>query len=211
MNAPAAVDARFWDRLAPKYAKKPVPDEQAYRRTLERVRAHLTTDARVLEVGCGTGTTALKLGPYAKEFVASDLSGQMISIACEKARVAGSENVRFKTGTLDDVTLGLESFDVVLAFNLLHLLADVPAAIQRVGELVKPRGLFISKTPCVGEDGLLIRGIIPLLRVLGKAPFVNYVKKDSLCASIADAGFEIIETGLYPAKSHSLFVVGRKT
>ena len=54
----APTVSRFWDRLAAGYAKKPVPDEEAYARTLERVRAHLTPNDRVLELGCGTGTSA---------------------------------------------------------------------------------------------------------------------------------------------------------
>jgi hypothetical protein len=52
--------------------------------------------------------------------------------------------------------------------------------------------------------------MLPILRVLGKAPFVNDVKQESLKTGIAEAGFDISETGNYPAKSYSLFVVGRK-
>jgi 2-polyprenyl-3-methyl-5-hydroxy-6-metoxy-1,4-benzoquinol methylase len=207
---PAAPDARFWDRVAAKYAKKPVPDEEAYRLTLERVRAYLTSGDHVLEVGCGTGSTALELAAHAGDIVATDISAEMISIARQKAEARGIQNVRFASGNLDAAWLAPGSFDVVMAFNLIHLLVDVPASIRRSYELIKPGGLFISKTPCIGDASFLIRGMLPILRVLGKAPFVNDVKQESLKTGIAEAGFDISETGNYPAKSYSLFVVGRK-
>ena len=49
--------ARFWNRIARKYAGRPVEDETAYRRKLDQTAALLHPDMRVLEYGCGTGTT----------------------------------------------------------------------------------------------------------------------------------------------------------
>jgi ubiquinone/menaquinone biosynthesis C-methylase UbiE len=206
----ATADQRFWDRTAPSYAKKPVRDEEAYRLTLERVRSYLTPSQRVLEVGCGTGTTALHLAPHAAQIVASDLSPGMIDIARAKAEAAGIENVSFLTGTLDDLDVDPRSFDVVMAFNVIHLLADIPGALRRLHNLLTPGGLLVSKTPCIGEMNPLVRLAIPVMRAFGKAPFVNFVKMSSLRESISDAGLTIVETGLYPAKSHSLFIVACK-
>jgi 2-polyprenyl-3-methyl-5-hydroxy-6-metoxy-1,4-benzoquinol methylase len=202
--------SRFWDRRAAGYAKKPVPDEDAYARTLERVRAHLTPNDRVLELGCGTGTTALKLAASAREILATDYSAEMIAIATDKARVEGVTHVGFQECTLDDPALVPESFDVVMAMNLLHLLDDLPAKIGRIRELVRPGGLFISKTPCVGDQGLAVRIAIPLMRATGFAPYVNFVTERSLLADITQVGFDVEETGMYPQKSRSLFVVARK-
>jgi SAM-dependent methyltransferase len=104
----------------------------------------------------------------------------------------------------------LESFDVVMAMNLLHLLDDLPARLQRIRELVRPRGLFISKTPCIGDQSLALRMVIPVLRAAGLAPYVNFVTERSLSTEITSLGFEVQETGMYPEKSRSLFVVARK-
>lgn len=206
----ANIDPRFWDRIARRYAEKPVSDEEAYQQTLARVRARLTPDANVLEIGCGTGTTALNLSPYAADILATDLSSQMLAFAKEKARTQEVQNVRFACGTLDSSWLKATSFDVVMAFNLIHLLEDIPGSVRRIHDLLEPGGLFISKTPCIGELSLLLRGVLPLMRAVGKAPFVNPVKKDSLQRTIAETGFEILETGLYPAKTKSLYIVARK-
>src|SRR5262245_49292659 len=125
MNAPPAAPGRratpprFWDRRAVSYAAKPVPDEEAYRLTLDRVRAHLTPRDRVLELGSGTGTTALKLAGHAGEILAIDYSAEMINIATAKAGAAGISNVRFRICAVDDPALAPASFDVVMAMNLL--------------------------------------------------------------------------------------------
>ncbi|MBZ0161250.1 MAG: class I SAM-dependent methyltransferase, partial [Notoacmeibacter sp.] len=71
-------------------------------------------------------------------------------------------------------------------------------------------GLFITKTACIGHMNPLLRIALPVMRVLGLAPRVNFLTVDRLEAAIRDNGFEIVETGLYPAKSHSRFVVARK-
>ena len=202
--------AAFWDRLAASYAKKPVADPDAYERTLDRVRAHLTPRARVLELGCGTGTTALKLAASAGALLATDYSAEMIAIATEKARAERVTNVTFRTATLDDGALAAEPFDVVLAMNFLHLLADLPARFARIRELLRPNGLFISKTPCVGDQGLAPRVAIPLMRAVGRAPYVNFVTERSLSSDLAAAGFAVEETGMYPKKTRSFFVVARR-
>ena len=56
-----ASDARFWDRISEKYARHAIADQGGYERTLDRTRVLLKPDDRVLELGCGTGTTALRL------------------------------------------------------------------------------------------------------------------------------------------------------
>ncbi len=56
-----ASDARFWDRISRKYAQDAIADQAGYERTLARTRERLPPDSRVLELGCGTGSTALRL------------------------------------------------------------------------------------------------------------------------------------------------------
>jgi 2-polyprenyl-3-methyl-5-hydroxy-6-metoxy-1,4-benzoquinol methylase len=112
-------------------------------------------------------------------------------------------------GTLDELEAA-GRFDVVMAFNVLHLMADMPATLRRVHGLLAPGGLLISKTPCIGEMNFLVRLAIPVLQAFGRAPFVNFVKTQTLRESVSGAGFTTVETGFYPEKSHSLFVVARK-
>lgn len=202
--------AKFWDKLAKKYAKQPIKDVHAYNQTMERTKAHLSKDDVVLEFGCGTGSTAMLLADNVDRITGSDISSNMIEIAKAKARDQQAENVTFVKGTLFDDTLEEESISVVLAFNILHLLEDLPTSIRRVNALLKPDGLFVSKTVCMAGNGAFLRVLIPIMRSLGLAPFVKILTIAELEDFITNAGFEIIETGVYPASPPSRFIVAKK-
>jgi ubiquinone/menaquinone biosynthesis C-methylase UbiE len=203
--------AEFWDKRADKYSKKPVKDMENYNKTLDCTRKHLSANDNVLEVGCGTGTTALLLAPSVKQIAASDISPRMIEIAREKAVAQEVENVRFDRATLFDEELERGSFDVVMAFNFLHLLEDIPGAVHRAHELLKPGGLFISKTVCLAERSRLWSLLLAVMRPLGFAPYVKCLKVAEFEDIITSTDFEIVETGFYPPSPPSRFIVARKS
>ena len=205
-----ATNAAFWDRIADRYARRPVRDVAAYEHTLERTRAHLAPGDRVLEVGCGTGTTALKLADAAGEILATDLSARMIAIAEAKPEAAAARNVAFRRAALDEIARDGERFDAVLAFSLLHLLDDLPAGLSRIDALLKPGGTFVSKTVCLGDFGRIWRLVVPAMRLVGLAPKVALVSIDEVDRAIREAGFEILETGVSPEKPPARFVAARK-
>lgn len=197
--------AAFWDRHARKYAARPVSNPDAYETTLERVRAHLHRDDHAIEIGAGTGTTGLKLADSVGSYEVTDISPEMIAIANEKIAVEGVSNLTARVAKPGDGSLGTGPADVVLAFNLLHLMPDAAATIAEARNMLKPGGLFISKTPCVSG---WFRLIITPMQWVGKAPYVRYLRTSECDHLIADAGFDIVETGNYPATSR--FVVARK-
>ncbi len=207
--------AIFWDKAAAKYSKSPIADMDAYTYTLERTRSYLSPNDTVLEVGCGTGSTALLLAGDVGQITASDLSGNMIRVGSDKAAAEGISNVKFVNADLFDNALESGPYDVVMAFNVLHLLEDVPAAVQRINGLLKPGGTFISKTVCTPGAGIpfklrLILLILPLMQFFGKAPYVNFMEIAELEEIISSGGFKIIESGNYPAAPPSRYVVARK-
>ena len=205
-----ATEAAFWDGVAGKYSKQKVKDEKAYAVTLERVRAHLNPTDRVIELGGGTGTTAVKLHRSVERYVMTDVSPKMCEIAKGRVAEAGAQNVEVMTADAATASRQTEPFDAVLAFNLLHLLPDVPEAIADVRELLKPGGLFISKTPCLSGRPL-IRGLINVMTWVGKAPpVIQYLSPDDVERMQVEAGFEIVERGDYPPKLPSRFTVARR-
>lgn len=201
---------RFWDTIADKYAKLRIRNMPAYEQTLAQVRRFLSPTDRVIELGCGTGSTALLLADSVAGFTGTDLSGRMIEIARSKLVGGQPGNVEFLHCDASSASLPNATYDVVLAFNLLHLLDDLPAATRAAHRLLRPGGLFISKTPCLAEKTRLLRILVWGLRKAGYAPDMRFLRFDALERAIADAGFEIVETGLYPSGSMSRFIVARK-
>lgn len=208
----AVNDARFWDRAARKYAAGPVADMAGYERTLERTRAYLDGSETVFEFGCGTGTTARRLAPFVARIVATDISGSMIAIARERAAEGNHANAVFEIGTPDAAPWPDASFDVALGFNVLHLVAAREAALGGVHRLLKPGGLFISKTPCLKEMNLAVRLAVPVMQFLGKAPYVASFSAAELERAIVTAGFEIVERGQHASRGRDArpFFVARR-
>lgn len=206
--------AKFWDKVADKYAKSPIGDIDAYNDTLERTRSYLKPTDRVLEVGCGTGSTALLLAANVEHMIASDLSSRMIEIASLKAKDQGVSNVTFITADLFDDALKQGPYDAILACNILHLVENAPAAIRHIHGLLKPGGRFISKTVCLPGKGAplkfrLIKLILPLMQFLGKAPFVNFMTTSAFEDIVKAQGFNIIEADNRPPPSR--YIVATKT
>lgn len=204
-------DQRFWDRVARKYARDPIKDMVGYTRTLEVTRQRLRKTDSVLELGCGTGTTALSLAPAVARLVGADVSGEMIAIAREKAVAQSCGNAEFVVASADRACGADGTFDAVLAFNVLHLIADRSAVLRQVVRALKPGGLFISKTPCLSEMNPLIRLAVPVARLMGKAPHVAFFSALVLEREIERAGFQIIEQARHGAgrKDPRIFIVAR--
>ncbi|UYV38163.1 class I SAM-dependent methyltransferase [Rhodobacteraceae bacterium D3-12] len=205
----------FWNKAAKGYAKRPIADTESYEYTLGRTRSYLTPTDHVLEMGCGTGSTALRLADAAGRITASDFSSEMLAIGAQKAKAQGIDNVDFVSADIETGDLAGQSFDMVCAFNVLHLVQDLDAAITGIAAKVRPGGLFISKSPCLSEPALgfkfrLMMLAVPVLQAFGKAPFVGRFSIAELEHSITSAGFEIIETGNHPAQPPARYIVARK-
>lgn len=190
-----ANDARFWDRISRKYARDAIADQGGYERTLDRTRALLKPDDQVLELGCGTGTTALRLAGDVGSYLATDLSAGMIEIAREKQSVSAVPNLDFQIATAEASILEAGRFNAVLGFNYLHMVRDVPGTLRRIHTLLAPGGLLISKTPCLGDmNPLLSLVLLPAMRAIGKAPYVSVFRQAELCRLVSSAGFDLIAT-----------------
>ncbi len=162
----ASFKARFWDRMASGYAGGTIGDWAGYERSLARTRELLGPDASVLEIGCGTGATALTLSLFTGPYLATDIAPQMIALANQRLALSPRPELRFQVDDSDaSASEAAGPFDAVLAFNVLHLLDDLDAATARCARVLRPGGLFITKTACLGEMNPLIPGLaVPLMR-----------------------------------------------
>lgn len=200
----------FWDRVARRYARMQMRDPQSYERTLDLMRTHLEPGDRVLEIGCGTGATALELADRVQHYVASDYSAEMIAIAEERRIEAGVENIDLCVAQLGDGSLPEGHYDAVLGFNVLHLLPDRQLAFAEIAQILRPGGLMISKTPCLGGIYRVLQPLVVAFRLFGKAPHFNFVTPARLEREITMAGFAIIASETYAERPPRRLIVARR-
>jgi len=211
-SAVMASKARFWNRVARKYASDPIADLDGYERTLLRVKEMLSTEYEVLEIGCGTGSTALRLAPATRRLVATDISEQMIAIACEKLASHPVPQLEFSLADADGALSEDNAFDIVLAFNMLHLVSSLSQTLKSLVKSLKPGGLLISKTPCLSEMNPFIPNIaLPLMRVVGKAPSVLCFTAAQLQSAMEKVGLDIVSVERHGSKGKDfrVFIVAR--
>ena len=202
-------ETAFWNKLADKYSRRPVADEAAYQKKLEVTRKYFQPDMEVLEIGCGTGSAAIAHAPFVGHIRATDLSTRMVEIAKDKAKAAGIDNVTFETLSVDALDVPDASIDAVMAHNILHLLEDKERAIADIHNMLKPGGVFVTSTACIGDMMLPLRLIIPVGRFLRLFPLVKVFSVAELKGSLENAGFEI-DYEWQPKKSAAAFIICRK-
>jgi ubiquinone/menaquinone biosynthesis C-methylase UbiE len=199
----------FWNKTADRYSRRPVSDEAAYQKKLDKTREYFQPDMEVLEIGCGTGSTAIAHAPFVGHIRASDLSPRMIEIARDKAKTAGIDNVTFEVSSVEGLDVPDGSIDVVMAHNILHLLEDRERAIADIHRMLKPGGVFVSSTACIGDMMLPLRLIIPVGRFLRLFPLVKIFSVAELKESVENAGFEV-DYEWQPKKSAAAFIICKK-
>lgn len=202
--------AKFWDKIAERYSQQPIADEAAYQKKLQVTRDYFQPDMEVLEFGCGTGSTAISHAPFVKHIHALDISSKMIEIAQGKADANNVENVTFERSTIDEFNVSDQSLDAVLGLSILHLLDNKEEVIAKVHKMLKPGGIFITSTVCLGDTMMRFLGfVVPIGKFFGLMPLVKVFTAKDLQNSFTEASFEI-DYQWQPGKGKAVFIVAKK-
>ena len=118
------------------------------------------------------------------------------------------DNVSFERADITSFAAPDASFDAILGMSILHLLADKGAVIAKVFGLLKPGGVFISSTTCLGDTMGFFKAVAPLGKAVGLLPQLNVFTTEELVRSLTKAGFTI-EQQWQPGKGKAVFIVAR--
>ncbi|MBC7836633.1 class I SAM-dependent methyltransferase [Acetobacteraceae bacterium] len=197
----------FWDLLAKRYSRQPIADEAAYRKKLEVTQSYFRPDMEVMEFGCGTGSTAIIHAPHVRHILATDGSEKMIEIARDKAKAKYIENITFECINIDTLVLPPESLDVVLGLSILHLLANRDEIIKKVYTMLKPGGIFVTSTACMGDTMPYAKYLAPIGRLIGLT--VRVFTQAELKNAMEQAGFAI-DYEWSPGLDKAAFIIAKK-
>lgn len=110
---------------------------------LETVRRYIGYHAEILDMGCGAGFITNALGQAGHNVTGVDLSSSCLRIAAAKD-VTGK--VCYVRGDVYQLPFPRESFDVVVAMDLLEHVVDPQKVIFQATRVLRPGGLFIYNT-----------------------------------------------------------------
>ena len=201
--------------MADRYDKIEKRFEQINIKVIENTKKYLNEGDVVLDFGCATGTKSFELAGYVKKILGIDISSKMIEAAKENAVAYKTENITFSKATIFDERYKKDSFDVILAFNMLHGLGGSHKVMQRITELLKPGSHFISITPCMKEKMTFLSKLqLPFFLLLMKLGFLPNIlirfKFNELENLIANENLQIIEAENFYSWMSNYFVVAKK-
>jgi len=105
--------------------------------------AAVAPDARIVEIGCGTGQMSLYLAKGDRIVIGADLTRASLLLAADAARRFGIEGVSFIETDLTQPALRPGSFDVVYCSGVLHHTPDPRASFARIAQLARPGGIIV--------------------------------------------------------------------
>ena len=195
--APANKDVRvmFWDRVAFVYDFfENVYNGKVYKGTGRKVAEMTDSSDKVLECACGTGAISVYVAPKCAHLTATDMSQNMLKQTAGKTRKFG--NVEVKMADLTRLDYADNSFDKVVAGNVIHLLDNPAGAVAELVRVCKPDGKVIIPTYINIYSGKTSF----LARLLGKVG-VNFKRQFDLAsyqeffrmAGYMDVAYHVVE------------------
>ena len=135
-----------WDRIAQLYRQEVDPRFASVVDSVLR-RADLKPGERVLDLGTGTGSVAMRaaalVGP-AGSVIGVDISPDMLALARRRLVEAGHSNVELREGRAEQLPADSGAFDALLAsFSLMYVI-DRAAAAREMRRVLRPGGRFVA-------------------------------------------------------------------
>ena len=149
---------------------------------------------RMLDIGCGGGILSEPLARLGAEMVGADPAEENIAAASAHAEQSGVA-VDYRATTAEALAEAGETFDVVLAMEVVEHVVDVKGFVATCASMVRPGGLMIAATlnRTLKSFALAIVGAEYVLRWLprGTHQWDKFVKPSELELAFESAGLQV--------------------
>ena len=197
----------FWDFCAPFYDVAEKTNQRAYGEMLKTVNGLVLKGMTVLETAAGTGSISIAVADKASWITCTDISERMLNVARRKIARRGIKNVTVEAQSIFRLEKPDNSFDAVIAGQVLHLIDEPEKAAL---ELKRVAGQMVILPISLTKD---LRGTgkvgLSIYRFLGFSPKMEF-SADEYKAFLPSIGFENCEFIQIPGKIPMTVAVWRK-
>lgn len=156
----------FWDKAASFYDFfETIYNRKVYKEFPLQVATIINEGDKVLECACGTGVITKAMASKGASIIATDFSEGMLHQARKKCKAL--DNVTIHKADIMHLNFADNSFDKVVAGNVIHLLDNPKDAMKELSRVCKPDGLIILPTYINKEKTGKPLFIVRLLKAIG--------------------------------------------
>jgi 2-polyprenyl-6-hydroxyphenyl methylase/3-demethylubiquinone-9 3-methyltransferase len=196
--------AEWWDpngKFKPLHMMNPVRLDYITRQIAAEFGRDLTKarpfeGLRILDIGCGGGLLSEPMARLGATVVGADAAERNIPVAQVHAEAQGLE-IDYRHTTAEALAAAGESFDVVLAMEIVEHVADPAAFVATCRDLLRPGGLIIAST--LNRNGksfmAAIVGAEWIMRWLPKGThdWAKFITPEELFRMIGRAGLDAVD------------------
>ncbi|MBO5513055.1 MAG: methyltransferase domain-containing protein [Mogibacterium sp.] len=200
----------YWNKRAASYDDQVMGEyADANEQTVLRSLAYCKDTDEMLEIACGTGVMTLGIANHVGHITAVDISSAMLCRLREKAQ-GRCDNLTLIHSDIFDHKFDDKHFDVIAAYNVLLYMENIDEVLERIHSLLKPGGMFLSATDCVGgldnADAEEKRKRVEN----GELSFVGFFTPEELAETIEKAGFTVLESENIHEGTPNQFIAARR-
>lgn len=167
----------FWSSFAKFYDVAEALNGEVYREMLSQTRILIPRGAKVLDCAAGTGALSIAAAERAGSVFCTDNSEKMLEVARKKCVRRRLDNVLFERKNIFHTECEDDTFDIVIAGNVLHLLANPERAVKELYRVCKPGGKLLLPTFVLKNKNSLSEKLIGIYQKLGFSPNREYSPK----------------------------------
>ena len=181
----------FWDKVAGVYdIFVRIINKKTHKMLIKKTVSLFTDQDEVLECACGTGMLSAPVAGVCRHLTATDFSENMLKRAKKNCRE--SDNISFTHADIMNLPFEDNSFDKVVAANVIHLLDEPMKALCELRRVCRNGGQLIIPTYINRTKGGKTSGFAKTVGKAG-ADFKRQFTLDSYKEFFADAGFNKAE------------------